>query len=459
MVRKFTANNVNEARDLAVQTVYEVTEKGAYANLAIDKTLRESKLNNMDRSLFTELVNGTIRMLKHLDWVLDFFLKQKITTQNPWLRSILRVAAYQIIFMDRVPDFASVNDAVEIARRRCNENLARVVNGVLRNLIRQQENITYPPSHSPEYLAIYYSHPPEMVDYLLYHFSRQETIDILKYNNQPARLDLRVNILKTSREVLISLLQESKVNCYPSPNLPHGIRVESLEQPLEKLSAYKKGFFYVQNEASMLAGYILAPESGEVIVDLCCGLGGKTTHIAELMGNRGFIKAFDSYNHKIKILKVNCSRLGINIVDERVKDVLLMEEQPTACRVLLDVPCSGTGVLNRRSDARWKKHEEQVEQISHLQYQMLQKAAAMISPGGYLLYSTCSIRKEENEEVVYAFLSDSNNNYDLLGFEDRISFFPLDLKDKKSAAQGMLTILPGKYNCDGMFYALLRRKQ
>ena len=451
-------DKISKAREEAVQLVYEVTEKGAYANLALMKTLRHAKLSATDRSLLTGLVNGTIRMLKHLDWVLNIFLKQDISKQNPWLRSILRVSAYQIMFMERIPDFASVNEAVELSRKRCNPNLAKVTNGVLRNLVRHKDDIKYPPPGSPEYLAVYYSHPQELVDNLLTLFGAQQSESILAYNNRPAEVDFRVNTLKISQDELIRELQQSGVKCYASPVLPCCIRIEALEGPLEELPAYREGRFYVQNEASMLAAIILDPLPGEKVFDLCSGVGGKTTHMAEKMQNQGLIKACDSYPRKIDMLKANCARLGINIVEARTQDIMLLEEeQEPVGRVLLDVPCSGSGVLNRRSDARWNKDMAGIKQLTSVQSQFLHKAVSLLDSGGYLLYSTCSILPEENEQVVQAFIAD--NPFDLVGFDQKLSFFPLEARDKENARQGMLTLLPGKYDTDGMFFALMQKSK
>lgn len=457
MGKRNTAGKVNTTRNLAVQLVYDVMENKAFANLALNKALRHSELSVADRNLLTELVNGTVRMLKHLDWVLNLFLRQELARQNPWLRSILRVAAYQILFMNRIPQYALVNDAVEITRKRCNDGLARVVNAVLRNLIRQKDSIKYPPSDSQEYLAVYYSHPEELVNYLLEYFTWEETVGILAYNNQPARLDFRVNRLGIERDLLLKELEKEHVVCQASPNLPWSIRVESVERPMEELLAYKQGYFYVQNEAAMLAAIIMNPEPGETIFDLCCGVGGKTIHLAELMDNNGLVKAYDSYPRKINILKENCARLGIHIVEAQVQDIMLLDPSIKVQKVLLDAPCSGTGVLNRRSDARWNKDRSQMEALNQIQHALLTRAASLLSSGGHLLYSTCSIRKEENEDMIQAFLVEYDE-FVLEGFDQQLSFFPLDVLDKESSARGMLTLLPGKYDSDGMFYALLRRK-
>jgi 16S rRNA (cytosine967-C5)-methyltransferase len=457
MGKKDSSGRINPARDLAVQLVFEITENNAFANLALNRALHHSQLSSADRNLVTELVNGTVRMLKRLDWVLNQYLKQDLQQQNPWLRSILRISAYQLLCMDRMPHFAVVNDAVEITRKRCNDGLARVANAVLRNLIRQSNSIKYPPLDSQEYLAVYYSHPQELVNYLLKHYSREEAVGILAYNNQPPRLDLRVNTLRTSRDALLAELQQEGMECHPSPNLPVSIRVETAGGPLEQLPAYKKGGFYVQNEAAMLAAIILDPQPGETVYDLCCGVGGKTTHLGELMKNKGIIKAYDSYSHKINLLQENCKRMGITIAEAKTLDIMLLDTANKAERVLLDAPCSGTGVLNRRADARWNRETGQMEELKRIQYQLLTRAAQLLTLGGHLLYSTCSIRTEENQEIVLEFLA-HNDEFTLQDFRPQLSFFPLDASDTSNAEDGMLTLMPGKYDTDGMFYALLRRK-
>lgn len=450
------SSNVSKARYMAARIVYEITEKDAYANLALAKFLGASDLGKEDRNLVTEMVNGTVRMLKHLDWVLNLFLPSGIDRQHPWLRAILRLSLYQILFMEKIPSYAAVNDAVELTRRKINPSLARVVNGVLRNILRHRDEIKYP-EDEVAYLSVYYSHPEWMVRLWLKEMGREECIKMLSYNNTRPNISLRVNLLKLSRQELIEKLAAEGVLCKKGDLTCFDVEIEDMKIFLEATDCYKKGYFYIQNPASMLAAPILAPEPGEMVYDLCAGVGGKSTHLAEIMKNQGKVIAFELYPHKIKLLKENSLRLGLDIIEGKVQDILGLDEVVPADKVLLDVPCSGLGVLNRRADMRWKRKEKDIADLTVLQLKLLQKAGNMVKKGGFLLYSTCTVNQKENEEVIRAFLKD-NYNFKLVSFADKIDFFPLDEKDRKKAHEGMLTIYPGKYNTDGMFYALMRRQ-
>ncbi|SHH28646.1 NusB antitermination factor [Thermosyntropha lipolytica DSM 11003] len=453
---KYSTTAVSPTRNIAAQIIYEVTENGAYANLALAKFMGASRLSKEDKNLVTEMVNGTIRMLKHLDWVLNLFLQSRIERQNPWLRTVLRLSLYQLLFMDKIPAYAAVNEGVELVRKKANPALARVANGVLRSILRNRDKIKYP-EDKVSYLAVYYSHPEWMVKWWLSQMPEAECIKMMNYNNKRPNLTLRTNVLKVSRDELWESLNKEGISCRKGSLTPWDIEVEDMKISLEDTESYNKGYFYIQNPASMLAAPILKPEPGEKVYDLCAGVGGKTTHLAEMMGNKGEIIAFDLYDHKIKLLKENCQRLGIDIVTGKAEDVLQIAESPEADKVLLDAPCSGLGVLNRRSDMRWKREKKDIAPLVDLQLKLLQKAGKMVKNGGFLLYSTCTINQEENEKVVEEFLH-KNPHFEMVPFADRISFFSLDEKDLKAAAQGMLTIYSGKYNTDGMFYALMRRQ-
>ncbi|HNX29009.1 MAG TPA: 16S rRNA (cytosine(967)-C(5))-methyltransferase RsmB [Syntrophomonadaceae bacterium] len=447
----------SEARQLAVELLYNILEKGAFANLSLEKELAGSPLTSADKNLVTEIVNGTVRMLKHLDWVLDLFLNSDINKINPWLRTILRMTLYQILFMDKIPAYAAIDEAVSLTRHKTNKNLSRVTNGVLRNLIRKAAEITYPEAIT-EYLAVYYSHPEWIVTLLLDKFGSAVTEQILKYNNSPPGLMLRHNQLRGNRQELIKILQQQDINCLVSDRTPWAVAVKQLNIPLEKTDAFLQGCFYVQNEASMLAASILQAAPGQTVYDLCSGVGGKTTHMAEVMQNKGVIKAYELYDKKIKLLKKNCDRLGINIVDVNAQDVLAIDEGTRlADRVLLDAPCSGLGVLKRRSDMRWRRTPDSVLQLTRLQSDLLNKAGRLVDRGGLLLYATCTVNDSENENIVIQFLQ-QNPAYELESFDREIAYFALDDGDSRCAARGMLTIIPGKYETDGMFYALMRRK-
>ena len=448
----------NDPRQISLLVVYGVFEKGAYTNILLDRYLRKSDLAPDDRHLVTEIVNGTVRMLKHLDWVLNLFLRKPIDKQNPWLRNILRISLYQMMFMEKIPDYASINSAVELTRNKVGPGLGAVVNGVLRNIARNRDSIIYPePEDIGLYLSVYYSQPEWLIEKWRLAYDPQIVQDMLEYFNQRPRVFLRNNQLSGTREELIEDLTREGICCLASFRSPWGLLIESMQESLQDSKAYQQGRFYVQNEASMLTVSILNPQAGERIIDLCCGVGGKTSFIAELMNNSGHIDAYDIHKHKIDLLTSNCARLGISIVKGHRQDILsLPEGQPWADGVLLDAPCSGLGVLNRRADSRWRKTPDDISELQELQSRMLDKAGQLVRPGGRLVYSTCTINRAENEAIVGGFLQ-LNPNFVLEGFAPEISYFPLDGFDTETAGQGMLTVLPGKYQTDGMFYARMRR--
>ncbi len=448
-----------DPRRLALEAVHSVMEKGAYTNIVLDQYLRKSTLMADDRHLVTEIVNGTIRMLKHLDWVLNLFLQKPLEKQNPWLRNALRISLYQILFMEKIPDYAAVNCAVELTRPKVGPKLAGVANGVLRNIIRNRDSIKYPPVDSLEYLAVYYSQPEWLVDKLMQEFGIEATRSMLSYFNQRPALIIRNNDLLGSRDELISTLNEAGIICHATPRSPWAVQVETMEKSLSDILPFQAGRFYVQNESSMLAVSILKPREGERIIDLCCGVGGKTGFMAEQMNNLGKIDAYDIYDHKLALLVSNCARLGITIATGHQQDILdINAENAPADGVLLDAPCSGLGVLGRRADSRWRKNPTGIAELELLQARLLQKSASLVLPGGRLIYCTCTINRAENEDQVKLFLS-NNTDFVLAGFAEDISYFPLDGEDRQLAAGGMLTIIPGKYETDGMFYAKMRRKK
>jgi 16S rRNA (cytosine967-C5)-methyltransferase len=397
-------------------------------------------------------------MIKHLDWVLNLFLRKSIQEQNPLMRSVLRIAAYQIMFMERIPDYAAVNSAVDITRKKVNKTIAGVCNAVLRNLIRNKDGLAYPPLNSLAYLSVYYSQPEWLVQLWLDCYGPEITEKMLAYMNRKPLLTLRINTLRTDAETLVRELAGEGVKARPSELMPDSLVIEAMAASIDRLNSYQSGLFYIQNEASMLAADILDPQEGQHILDLCSGVGGKATHFAARIKNKGIIKAVELYEHKLTILKNNCQRLGIDIIDAEQNDILAMASNPVWQRVFLDAPCSGLGVLNRRADARWRKTPQEINELTKLQAALLDKAGEMTAPDGILVYSTCTVNPAENENIIGSFL-EKNHQFRLDPFADLISYFPLDQKDREMTETGWLTIMPGKYGCDGMFYARLRRSK
>lgn len=448
------------ARELAVQILLQVFYHGAYANLALDRSLNNSRLQANDRGLVTELVNGTVRMKKHLDWVLNLFLARKGKKLPGRIHMILISAIYQLLFLERIPAYAVINEAVDMARRGAGPSAPGLVNGILRNLDRNRGQITYPDPHQDPvmYLSTFYSHPEWMVKRWLSRYGHETTEALLRFNNHAPSMNIRVNSLKTNRSELLDTLRSEGVEARPGIISESGIIIESLPEPLFRLSSYRQGLYYVQSESTMLIGQALGPEPGQMIYDFCSGVGGKSTHIAELMHNKGGVRSFDLHPHKLELLKINCERLGISIVQPRPGDILERTfENKQVDGVLLDAPCSGLGVLRSRADLRWRREEADIAAMADLQLRLLDHAADAVRPGGHLVYSTCTIEPEENQVVVQGFLQ-KRPDYECYDLTRTLDFFPFDGEDRIKAQKGLLDIFPPRHQLDGMFIALMRRR-
>ena len=431
----------------------------AYANLALEQALKHSPLSDRDRGLVTELVNGTIRMKKHLDWVLDLFLTRKQRKLKSKVYVILIVSLYQLLFLERVPAYAVINEAVEMTRRE-GRGVSGLVNGLLRNVERNKNNITYPDPSTDliSYLAVFYSHPEWLVTRWLDRYGDQDTRRLLAFNNQAPPLTVRVNRMQNQASELKSVLEEEGVKVREGIVAQTSLVLESLSVPIFRLPSYRQGLFYIQGESTMLIPLCLAPQSDTQVYDFCSGVGGKTTHLAEIMGNRGELLAFDLHQHKLELLKTNCKRLGITMVETREGN--LFDSLQGLCQadaVLLDAPCSGLGVLRSRADLRWRKKESDIANMSELQSQMLEQVAQTVRNGGKLLYSTCSLEPEENQGVVERFV-DRHPDFEFLDFGGVIENNPWLVPNDMPVDKGRLTIFPPRHQADGMFISLMRRK-
>jgi len=445
------------ARELALRVLELVEEEGAYANLALNQVLEEYQPGKLDRAFATELSYGTLRSLNTLDWVLAQFVRKPLESQTAAIRNILRLGAYQLIFMDRVPPSAVCNEGAEMARRYGYPGSVGFVNGVLRNISRRAKEIKFPEiGHNPvEHISLRYSHPPWLVERWLEQFGPEETVALCRANNEPAPNTVRTNTLKLTRDGLAARLREDGLTVRETVYAPEGLHIEGFFS-LGSLAALKEGLFQVQDESSMLACRALMPRPGARVLDSCSAPGGKTTHLAQLMENQGEITAVDIHPHKLKLLDENCSRLGINIVKELAGDARELPEKlhGWADFVLVDAPCTGLGVLRRRPDARWRKKPDQFPAVVRLQAEILAGAARCLKAGGVLVYSTCTITYEENLGQVKNFLK---LHPDFL-LEDLTPFLPESLDTEGTMAGGYLQLLPHRHGMDGFFIARIRKK-
>ena len=476
-------------REVALEILCRVEEEKAYAKILLDYALRRGNFNDRNRSLLTELVYGTLKWRQQLDWIIKQSSSRKLSRLSLDIRNILRLGAYQIIHLDRVPVWAAVNESAELARKYSSPGRVKLVNALLRNLVRKKDEITYPElgKEPVEHIAIKYSHPQWVVSRWIEMLGVEETLKLCESDNQVPPLSIRVNTLKISQEELESWLRREEIEVERSAVVPDGLRIQDYPS-LTSLEAFKKGWFQVQDESSILVGHLVAPRTGDTVIDACSAPGGKTTHLAALMGNQGKIIALDIYPHKLKLVDSTCQRLGITIVETKLSNAQQSnpEFKETADRVLVDVPCSGLGVFRRRADARWNIDSQKVPLLSALQLEILENVSSWVKPQGILIYSTCTIEPRENQEVVTKFLNkhpefllENVEPYlpevlphlgDSQTFADKENvLIPKDIfRDQvirfrnliRNAIQDdMLQTYPHRHGIDGFFIARLRRSR
>jgi len=449
---------VNQSiRELALQILLRVNTGRGRAREILDTTIQSQGIVDPDKSLMTELVYGTIRWRGNLDWVIGTFIKhRKLKKLRPAVVEILRLGLYQLLFLDSVPDHAAVNESVEMSKRY--KGMSGLVNAVLRSAARNRDSIAYPDIQTDPvgHIAARYSHPEWLVKRWVERYGVDETIQLCIANNTRAPLFVRTNILKTSRDNLLQSLQEDGAEASASRNLPESIEILNLPLPINRLTAYNQGWFQVQDESSMLASHILDPQPGETIIDACAAPGGKSTHIAELMGNKGSVLALDVDLRRLRLAVESARRLGITILEAMEVDARELSEQK-ADRVLVDAPCTGLGVLRRRVEARWRRTPDELKTFPELQYELLSSAARHVKSGGVLVYCTCTIEPEENQQVVERFLRENQE----FRIQNALPFLPAELRERQSeslvTAEGYMQTYPHIHNMDGFFAARMTR--
>ena len=427
---------MDKVRFSAVKIIYAVTEKKAYANIELVKILRQEKFSDLDRRFCTELVYGTIKTAVTLDWKISKYVSRPLEKIDAKVLSVIRLGMYQIFFMDKVPESAAVNESVEIAKKFSGIGASKFVNGVLRNVLRNPEKSEIPNDDSTESIALKNFHPIWLVKLFVEEFGLNETKKILAANNIEPPLCLRANTLRTTREKILEELKNFGATAEISKLVDDGIILKS-HGALDNFKPLKFGLCQVQDESSMLIAHALEPKENNFVIDCCAAPGGKATHIAELMKNRGKIIAADIHEHKIEHIRQNSKRLGIKIIEPILLDARKIGKKffEQADRVLIDAPCSGFGVIRRKVDLRLKKNSAEISELPKLQFEILTSASKSLKRDGILIYSTCTILKRENEEIVKKFLS-GNKNFQLVE---------------------MKNFLPHIDNTDGFFYAKLMK--
>ncbi|MBQ3864700.1 MAG: 16S rRNA (cytosine(967)-C(5))-methyltransferase RsmB [Clostridia bacterium] len=438
---------VTPARALALEALMDVFSSDAYSTLTLDRRLKaETRMSDPDRRLATELFYGVLERKIQLDYILNQRMEKDIG--DLVVQNILRLGAYQILFMDRIPASAAVSQAVEQTRRKDREALCPVVNGVLRNLVRGKNQIEYP-QDLRERLHILYSMPLWLVDKLLASYPEETAEAILRAEEKEHPICVRYHAWLETREGFEAFLSEKQIE-YKKSVLPRSYVVSGA--PMARFAEYRQGRYSIQSEASMLSAMAVGARRGMQVLDICAAPGGKTCFMAEEMQNTGRVYAWDIHPHRVELIRASAKRLALDNVRPREHDAVqaVPDLFETMDAVLVDAPCSGTGETGNKPDIKYRLTEEGVRELSTLQEKILSVAWQYVRIGGALVYSTCSVLPEENEQVVRAFLA-SHPQFVLRGMEKKL---PAQYAER--IHDGMLQLLP-QTDGEGFFIVRMER--
>lgn len=430
-------------RQLALEILCRI-EKGAYADHLLDA--HRNQVTPQDRDLFQHLVLGTLTYRQKLDHILNAYLPKPIHKQKVPLRNLLRLSVYQLQFLDRVPAYAIVDEAVTLARKTQGASIAKLVNAILRGVAENRKNITYPnaQTHPIDHLSITESHPHWMIQRWIKRYGFENTQKLCQINNTTPTLTIRANPLKTTSSNLQSGLAQEGISSEAVAQHPHMLAILHPKN-LFQTTAFQKGLFTVQGIGAASVIPLLDPQPHETILDVCSAPGGKTTAMAEHMQNTGHIIAVDLYPARLKTVRQNAQRLHITNIHTLAANATHLPFQNAFDRVLLDAPCSALGILSHHPDMRWLRQPKDIAFLSQQQNALLHHAAQHVKPNGTLVYSTCTIEPEENEHVIENFLK----THPQFHLEPAHNHHPL--------AQGnYLQFLPHRNHHDGLFAARLQ---
>lgn len=437
-------------RELVLGILMEVTKDGEYSHIALRNVLEKYQyLDKKERAFITRVTEGTLERMIEMDYIINQFSKVKVSKMKPVIRNILRSAVYQLKYMDSVPSSAVCNEAVKLAQKKGFGTLKGFVNGVLRNIDRNLSTITYPD------LSVQYSMP----EWILEQWSKvydQETIEnILKGFFAETKVTIRCNLQKVTKEELITHLQQEGVCVEQHPYLSYAFWISGYDH-LAELKAFQNGEFSVQDVSSMMVAQIANPKSGDYVIDVCAAPGGKALHMAEVLADTGQVEARDLTEYKVELISENIQRSGLKNVKAVKWDATVSDPSSIAKAdiVIADLPCSGLGVLGKKTDLKYKMTPQMQEDLVQLQRQILTQVQQYVKPGGILLYSTCTIHEKENQGNVEWFLKEYKD-FSLENIEQELCE---ELKND-TIRGGMIQFLPGVHKCDGFFIAKLKRRQ
>ncbi|MBQ2753580.1 MAG: 16S rRNA (cytosine(967)-C(5))-methyltransferase RsmB [Firmicutes bacterium] len=441
-------------REVAADAFMEIIYEGAYNNEAVKRYLkRNGAMDKRDKALVTEIVNGTLRNLIFIDHVINCFSNTKTEKMKPLILTCLRQGAYQILFMDRIPVSAACNEAVKLAEGRGFKSLKGFVNGVLRSISRQKDEIPMPDKEKEfsKYVSVKYSFPEWIVKMWIAMYGGERAESICAASLKAPRLSVTCNTLKTKPDELKQKLEGEGMEVLPSEYFEDALIIKKTDD-LQASESFKNGYFHIQDESSLLAVKILDAKKGERVADVCSAPGGKSFSIAERMENKGYVLSGDVYEHKAALIKDGAERLGINIIDAVVRDAAQEDGKGTFDKVLVDAPCSGLGLVRKKPDIKLTKTGEDIDALIGIQRDILKASASLVKKGGTLVYSTCTICRKENTGNIKWFME----NFDFESV-DITEYIPEKMKCE-TAKDGYIELLPDEHSTDGFFIAKFIKK-
>ncbi len=430
---------IDFARNIALKILYEINTKQAYSNIVLDKYINENreKLSNLDINFISELVYGVVTWKLTLEYIIQKYSKIKIKKMSDWVKNILYLGSYQILFLNKVPKSAAVNESVNLCKKY-NFKSVGLVNAILRKIEKSDYEEIDHITNSITRISLKYSMPEWIVRKFYEEYGEEQASNICQNLNLRPNIAVRVNRLKNK----IAIGEKGILDDF---------RIITGTKNITKTKEYIEGYINIQDEAAGLSGFILDPKEGENVLDACSAPGGKTTYLAELMHNKGCIIAWDIYEERLKQVNQNAKRLGINIIQTELHDATKLKEDYVERfdKILLDVPCLGLGVIRRKPDIKWNRQERDIEEISNIQFKILKTCSKYLKNDGVLVYSTCSMLKEENEKIIEKFINEED--FETINVDQKI---PSEFS--KTTTNNMLQFLPSK-NHDGFFITMLKR--
>lgn len=435
-------------RELVLGILLEVTRDGEYSHIALRNVLNKYQyLDKKERAFITRVTEGTLEHMIEIDYIINQFSNTKVNKMKPVIRCILRSAVYQLKYMDSIPDSAVCNEAVKLAEKKGFRTLKGFVNGVLRNIARNLDSITYPD------LSVQYSMPEWILNQWLKEYDKETVEAMLKDFQAEKPTTIRVNLNQTSKEELTAALEKEGVHVENHPYLPYALWISGYDY-LADLESFQSGAFYVQDISSMLVSHIAEPKEGDNVIDVCAAPGGKALHMAELLKGTGHVEARDLTDYKVNLIEENIMRSGVTNMSAVRWDATILDESKveTADVVIADLPCSGLGVLGKKTDLKYKTSEEIQKSLVQLQRDILKQVQQYVKPEGTLIYSTCTIHEGENMGNVRWFL-ENFPEFELVSIKDKLCE---ELK-QDVIEEGCMQFLPGKHQSDGFFISKFRK--